>query len=65
MSTSTSHKNTHQLKISDFEIGKLLGKGKFGKVMLAKHKKTGMLFSIKIINKNQIKSENIINQVIK
>ena len=36
MSTSASYKNIKQLKISDFEIGKDLGKGKFGRVKIAR-----------------------------
>jgi len=46
-------------------LGKDLGKGKFGNVRIAKHKKTGMLFSIKIINKLMVKQDDIINQLIK
>lgn len=55
VSTNSSNKISKELKISDFELGKDLGKGKFGCVRIAKHKKTGMLFSIKIINKQMIK----------
>ena len=61
MSTEASIKNSKQIKITDFELGKELGKGKFGKVKIAKydiilfrHKKTGLLFSIKIIKKSYI-----------
>jgi serine/threonine protein kinase len=49
--STSSNKATKQFKLSDFEIGKNLGKGKFGKVKIAKHKKTGMIFSLKKINK--------------
>lgn len=42
-----------------------LGKGKFGNVKMAMHKKTGMLFSIKVINKAMIKQDKIIDQLIK
>ena len=34
----------------DFKIGKLLGEGKFGKVFLAFHIKTGFVCAIKKIN---------------
>lgn len=53
------------MKISDFELGKNLGKGKFGNVKMARHKKTGMIFSLKIINKQMVKQDKIIDQLIK
>jgi len=43
------------IKLTDLELGRDLGKGKFGRVKVAKHKKTGMLFSLKIIKKSQIR----------
>lgn len=36
MSTLASYKNMKVLKITDFELGKDLGKGKFGRVKVAK-----------------------------
>jgi hypothetical protein len=54
MSTTSSNK-VMKVKISDFYIGHNLGKGKFGVVKVVKHKKTGMVFSLKIINKIAIK----------
>lgn len=32
---------------------------------LARHKKTGMLFSLKIVNKDVIRQENLVDQVVK
>lgn len=65
MSTSSSYKNLKPFKISDFELGRELGKGKFGRVKLARHKKTGMICSLKIISKDVIRQENLVDQVIK
>lgn len=40
--------------IDDFEMLKVLGKGTFGKVMLAKEKGSGQLFAIKVLKKEVI-----------
>lgn len=42
------------MTIDDFEMLKVLGKGTFGKVMLAKEKATGQLFAIKVLKKEVI-----------
>ena len=41
----------HEPNISDFDIGKQLGIGSYGKVYLVRHKKTKAEFALKIINK--------------
>jgi serine/threonine protein kinase len=40
-----------QWTIDDFEIGKPLGKGKFGHVYLAREKKSKFVVSIKVLYK--------------
>jgi aurora kinase len=52
------------LTIQDFSIGQELGHGKFGKVYVAKHRATGMMFSLKVMDKNKVQSENYVEQVI-
>lgn len=50
------------LKISMFEFvngGKILGKGAYGQVKLVKHKKSGELFAMKIIDKINLQNKNI------
>lgn len=53
-----------ELAISDFKLIKTLGKGRFGKVFLASHIKSGQLFAIKILQKSKILSENLVNYTI-
>jgi aurora kinase len=48
-----------------FEFGKVLGKGKFGLVYLARHIETGFIAAIKKIEKSKIKEFNMINQFTK
>lgn len=40
----------------DFKIGKKMGKGQFGQVMLVQHKLTGFICGMKVMSKKQIKS---------
>ena len=46
--------NSQKLKISDFELGKSLGSGKFGDVFVVKHKASKSLFALKKIFKSTI-----------
>ena len=41
-------------KLEDFEMGKLLGRGAFGKVRLAVHKASGDKFAMKTLNKSML-----------
>lgn len=41
-------------KLDDFEIGKPLGKGKFGRVYLAREHKNEFIVALKVISKNQL-----------
>ncbi|KAI0450745.1 serine/threonine-protein kinase [Xylaria acuta] len=43
-----------QLHLGQFEIAKSLGKGSFGRVYLAKHKESGRICALKILNKESI-----------
>jgi len=42
------------IKLSDYNIGVTLGTGSFGRVKLAKHKKTGEFSALKILKKHDI-----------
>jgi aurora kinase len=41
--------------LNGFEFGKILGKGKFGLVQLARHNESGFIVAIKKIEKAKIK----------
>ncbi|ELU03722.1 hypothetical protein CAPTEDRAFT_172316 [Capitella teleta] len=47
-----------QAKSSDFEFLKVIGKGSFGKVLLAKHKNDGKIWAVKVLNKAHIMKKN-------
>ena len=42
-------------KKADFDIGKTLGKGQYGEVMVVRHKKTGFVCAMKVMSKKVIK----------
>ena len=44
-------------KISDFKILKELGTGSFGRVLLVEHKKTKVLYALKVIDKRRLLNE--------
>ncbi|SMN21524.1 similar to Saccharomyces cerevisiae YPL209C IPL1 Aurora kinase subunit of the conserved chromosomal passenger complex [Maudiozyma saulgeensis] len=54
--------NIKQLSLGDFEIGKKLGKGKFGKVYCVRHKKTGFICALKAMDKTEIIQYNLQKQ---
>lgn len=45
---------TPPTSLADFEIGKVLGKGKLGKVYCAKHRKSGFICAIKVMAKKDL-----------
>lgn len=47
-------KSRQKLTIEDFELVKVLGRGHFGKVLLAKHLKSGKHFAIKALKKSDV-----------
>lgn len=49
--------------IEDFEIGKPLGNGKFGRVYLAREKKTKLIVALKLLDKKQLEKEKVAHQL--
>eukprot|EP00762_Andalucia_godoyi_P006575 ANDGO_05000.mRNA.1 Serine/threonine-protein kinase Aurora-1 len=59
-STSTDAKTW---KLTDFDIGKPLGKGKFGNVYLAREKRTKYIVALKVLFKKQLKKGEVEHQL--
>lgn len=51
-----------ECSFDDFQIGKKLGKGKFGKVYCVKDKKTGFVFALKIMEKKELQDYKVEKQ---
>ena len=60
-------KNTNQSEqkwvLTDFDIGRPLGKGKFGNVYLAREKKSKFIIAMKVLFKAQIQKADVEHQV--
>jgi serine/threonine protein kinase len=52
-------------KLSDFDIGRPLGKGKFGNVYLAREKKSQFVVALKILFKSQLTKANVQHQLVR
>ena len=52
-----------QWSINDFEIGKPLGKGKFGSVYLAREKRSKYIVAIKVLQKSQLLKAGVEHQL--
>lgn len=52
-----------QWKLDDFEIGKPLGKGKFGNVYLAREKTTKYIIALKVLFKSQLQKAEVEHQL--
>eukprot|EP00824_Muranothrix_gubernata_P013897 TRINITY_DN28850_c0_g1_i1.p1 TRINITY_DN28850_c0_g1~~TRINITY_DN28850_c0_g1_i1.p1 ORF type:complete len:382 (+),score=69.39 TRINITY_DN28850_c0_g1_i1:97-1146(+) len=59
-SSSGEHK---QWKLSDFDIGRPLGRGKFGNVYLAREKKSRYIVALKLLFKQQLKKASVEHQL--
>ena len=57
-------KSAKKPKFEDFEIGQVLGTGKFGEVRLARHRKTGFLVALKKVSKMKVKMHRCENMLV-
>merc|ERR1712099_109262 len=57
--------NTQQnkWKLKDFDIGKSLGRGKFGNVYLVREKKSRFICALKVLFKSQLQKSNVVHQL--
>jgi len=62
---SANEKDESQKKwvLTDFDIGRPLGKGKFGNVYLAREKRSKFVIAMKVLYRSQIDNANISHQV--
>jgi len=56
-------KESKKWQLADFEIGKPLGRGKFGNVYLAREKKTKFIVALKVLFKSQLQKSNVEHQL--
>ena len=49
--------------LADFDIGRALGKGKFGNVYLAREKTSKFIVALKVLFKSQIQKANVEHQL--
>lgn len=62
-SSRSSSSKRSRWAIEDFDIGKPLGRGKFGKVYLAREKKTKYIVALKALNKRQLVQSQVEHQL--
>lgn len=63
MNIYTRYISENKWKIDDFEIGKKLGSGRFGKVYLVREKKNQFICALKTIFKSQLVQNNLERQL--
>lgn len=51
--------------LNDFDIGSALGKGKFGRVYLAREKNTKFIVALKTLFKSELSKNNVEKQVLR
>lgn len=61
--TGTNTTNKKAWTLSNFDIGRGLGRGKFGNVYLAREKETKFVIALKVLFKKQIEQQGIEHQV--
>lgn len=55
----------YRWSLDDFQLGKRLGRGKFGRVYLAREKKTGFIVALKTLFKREIVKGRVERQTLR
>jgi serine/threonine protein kinase len=61
--TTLPHATHPRAQLSDFDIGKPLGRGKFGNVYLAREKRSKYIVALKVLFKNQLQQSHVEHQL--
>eukprot|EP01084_Bolivina_argentea_P026535 49358_1 len=56
-------KTATKWKLTDFDIGKSLGRGKFGNVYLVREKQSRFICALKVLFKSQLQKANVVHQL--
>ncbi|ODV85657.1 hypothetical protein CANARDRAFT_27761 [[Candida] arabinofermentans NRRL YB-2248] len=62
---TNGHQRSKGWSISDFELGRKLGKGKFGKVYCVREKATGFICALKVMDKKELMSYKVEKQFVR
>jgi len=62
-STEKAKKKQEPFNLDMFDVGRALGKGKFGNVYLAREQKTKYVLALKVMFKNELKKHGVVHQV--
>eukprot|EP00741_Cyanophora_paradoxa_P014279 tig00020780_g13771.t1 len=60
---SSSRDSGRKWQVNDFDIGKALGRGKFGSVYLAREKRTKYIVALKVLFKQQLQKAGVEHQL--
>lgn len=63
VSSETTKKPPREWRLSDFDIGRPLGRGKFGNVYLAREKEHKYIVALKVLFKSQLQKANVEHQL--
>ncbi|XP_077238079.1 CBL-interacting serine/threonine-protein kinase 5-like [Tasmannia lanceolata] len=63
MNLEMQHQNPRNLLFGKYEMGRLLGQGTFAKVYYGKNLRSGESVAIKVINKDHVKKDCLIDQI--
>ena len=63
MQSASGEKPLRKWTLNDFDIGKPLGNGKFGKVYLAREKKSHFIVALKVLYKSQLQKAGVEHQL--